>query len=111
MTWNVAVEKEGLYEVTALYACAPENVGAIVELSLNETRLVSKVTEAHNPPAFGAEYDRADRGSESLVKYFKPMKLGTMKLGKEKGLLTLRALEIPGTEAMEVRLLLFRRVG
>ena len=111
MTWNVSVEQEGLYEVTALYTCPQEDIGALVELSLNDTRLVAKVSEAHNPPVFGAEDDRVQRGSESYVKYFKPMKLGTMKLGKEKGLLTLRALEIPGDTAMEVRLLLFRRLS
>ena len=110
MTWDVSVENEGLYEVTAYYSCPPEDVGSIIELSFGKTRLVAKINEAHDPPLFGAEHGRADRGSESYVKYFKPLTLGTMKLEKEQGVLSLRALDIPGDTVMEVRLLIFTRV-
>ena len=49
------------------------------------------------------EHDRAYRGSESYVKTFKPWRMGRVKLKKGAGELTLRAVDIPGEEAIEVR--------
>jgi hypothetical protein len=43
------------------------------------------------------------RGSESYVKDFKPLPLGTIELGRGRGLLTLRALAVPGKQVMDVR--------
>ncbi len=37
------------------------------------------------------------------MKEFRPLSLGTMRLEKGRGLLTLRALEIPGGSVMDVR--------
>ncbi|OHB83094.1 MAG: hypothetical protein A2Z38_06410 [Planctomycetes bacterium RBG_19FT_COMBO_48_8] len=51
----------------------------------------------------GAEFDRVDRGSESYVKDFRPLHLGTIRLQKGRGQLTLSALDIPGRQVMEVR--------
>jgi hypothetical protein len=61
------------------------------------------VSEANDPPLQGAEQDRVPRDSESYVKDFKPMPDGTMTLEKGRGILTLRALEIPGKQVMDVR--------
>ena len=47
---------------------------------------------------------------ESYVKDFKPMKMGVLDLKKGRGELKLRATKIPGEEAMEFRLLMFRRL-
>ena len=38
------------------------------------------------------------------MKEFRPLNLGAMRLEKGRGLLTLRALEIPGKQVMDVRL-------
>src|SRR6185295_16410314 len=73
MTWDVEVATPGRYEATVYYTCAPENVGCVVELSLGDAKLSSKITAAHNPPARGMEHDRHDRGAESYVKDFKPL--------------------------------------
>ena len=61
------------------------------------------MTEAHNPPLYGQKDDRSSRGSESFVKIFKPMKLGVVSLKKGRGELTLRAIDIPGKQVMDVR--------
>jgi hypothetical protein len=37
------------------------------------------------------------------VKDFKPQRLGTFELNKGRGLLTLRALSVPGKQVMDVR--------
>ena len=55
-----------------------------------------------DPPLYGAEDDRAKRGSESFMKDFKPLRLGAISLQKGRGELSLHALEIPGSEVMDV---------
>ena len=44
------------------------------------------------------------RGGESTLKEFRPLNLGTMHLEPGRGLLTLKALRIPGKQVMDVRL-------
>ena len=56
------------------------------------------------------ENDRVLR-KESYVKDFKAVKMGIIALKKGKGELTLRALKIPGKEALEFRLLMLKRVN
>ena len=51
------------------------------------------------------EHDRAPRGQESLVKDFRPLKLGDINLNKGRGELKLQALKIPGQSVMDVRLI------
>jgi hypothetical protein len=105
MTWDVDVATAGRYEATVYYACAPQNVGCVVELGLGDAKLTSKITAAHDPPLRGMEHDRHDRGAESYVKDFKPLSLGEINLPKGHGTLTLKALEKPGPEVIEVRLI------
>lgn len=111
ITWDIAPAEAGEYEVSLYYTCAPENVGAEIEVSFAGRTLRYRVTEAHDPPAYGKEHDRDDRGSESYVKDFKALKLGKMKLEEAEGPLTLRALKIPGKAAIEVRYAIIERVG
>ena len=106
ITWDVEVATAGRYEAVVYYTCPKVDVGSIVELSLNGNRMETKVSEAHDPPLRGPEHDRVPREGESLVKDFKPMKLGVMDLKPGRGELTLRALKIPGKTVMEVRLIL-----
>jgi hypothetical protein len=47
---------------------------------------------------------------ESYDKYFAPLSLGRIKLKRGSGQLTLRALDIPGVQAMDFRLLMLTRV-
>jgi hypothetical protein len=47
---------------------------------------------------------------ESYVKDFKPISMGMLNLKQGKGVLTLKALEIPGKTALEFRLLMLKRV-
>ncbi len=109
ITWNCEVGKSGMYQVELFYTCPAADVGSTIELSFNDSRLTGKVTEAHDPPLAGMEHDRVKR-VESYVKDFKRMNLGTIKLDAGKGTLTLRALEIPGSQVMDFRLMLIRRV-
>ena len=99
----------GDYDVELHYACPAADVGSTIELSFGESRLRGQISVAHDPPLRGGENDRVER-MESYVKDFKSMKLETIKLEKGKGELSLRAIDIPGAQTMEFRLLMFTRV-
>jgi hypothetical protein len=103
MTWNVDVATTGRYEAVVYHTCPEAAVGATVQLSLNGGTWTGKTTAAHDPPLIGAAQDRESRGSESLVKDFKPLSLGVVEVKKGRGTLTLRATNIPGKGVMDVR--------
>ncbi len=103
ITWDISVASSGDYQAVVYYTCANENVGSTVELSFNASRVQAKLTEPHDPPLVGAEFDRVPRGSESYVKDFRPLNLGVIRLGKGRGRLTLRAPDVPGKQVMDVR--------
>ncbi len=96
ITWDIEVATGGRYEVVIYYTCTAADVGSTLELSFHGSILRGKVTEAHDPPAHGAEHDRVPRQGESLVKDFQPLRLGVVDLKPGRGPLTLRAVEIPG---------------
>ena len=102
MTWDVEVATSGEYDAVIYYTAAEESLGATIELSLDSSRTRAIVTAAHDPPLRGAESDRTPR-SESYVKDFQPLRLGVVPLKKGRGQLTLRAVEIPGAQVMDVR--------
>ena len=110
LTWPVTVPADGRFEVEIHYACAEEDVGAVMELSFGDARLTGRVSAAHDPPVRGMEHDRVPR-MESYVKDFKPWNMGVIELKKGTGDLVLRALEIPGRQALEFRLLMLTRVN
>ncbi len=110
ITWDTEVVAAGRYEVELYYTCPADDVGSTIELSHNDSRLRGRIAEAHDPPLRGGENDRVARG-ESYVKDFKPLKLGAIELKKGQGELTLRAIEMPGSQVMDFRLIMLTRVG
>jgi hypothetical protein len=103
ITWDIEVATTGTYAATVYYTCPKRDVGSTVELTFASARVRAKVTEPRDPPAIGAAADRCPRAGESLVKEFRPLRLGTMHLEKGRGPLQLRALAMPGSQVMEVR--------
>jgi arylsulfatase A-like enzyme len=110
ITWDVQVAAAGRYEAVVYYTCPKADVGSRIELSLGGSRIQAAVSEAHDPPLRGAEHDRVPRKGESYVKDFKPLRLGALELQPGRGLLTLRALTVPGKQVMDVRLVLLTLV-
>lgn len=102
MTWDIAVHEPGLYEATLYYACAASDVGATIELAFAGQQVRKQIATAHDPPVRGPQQDRFPR-LESVVKDFRPMTLGTIRLPARRGPLTLRAVDIPGAQVAEVR--------
>jgi len=103
MTWDVDVHTAGDYDTTIYYTCPMADAGSTIELSLNGGKTTGKVQPGWDPPLIN-DQDRVPRRGESYMKEFHTLNLGTVHLGKGRGLLTLRALEIPGTSVMEVQL-------
>lgn len=110
ITWDVEVMEAGEFEVQLYYTCSEQNLGSRIQLGLGENQLQARVLEAHDPPTRGMENDRVER-MESYVKDFKPMNLGRINLNKGRSEMVLKALEIPGDQVMDVRLLLFKRMN
>jgi arylsulfatase A-like enzyme len=102
MTWDIEVGHAGDYEAEIFYTCSERDKGATVELSFGDSRTQARIGAAHDPPLIGAAFDRVPR-AESYVKDFHPLRLGALRLEKGRGLLTLRALAIPGKLAADVR--------
>lgn len=109
ITWDIEVLESGTFDVDIYYTCPEEDLGAVVELSMNDNRLQNTITEAHDPPLSGMENDLVER-TESYVKDFKKMNMGPIRLNKGTGTLELKALEIPGGSVMDFRLLVLRRI-
>jgi arylsulfatase A-like enzyme len=107
--WKAEVLTEGNYDVEIYYTCPPEDVGSTYVLSFSGQKLTGKVTTAHHPPLKGMENDRVER-MESYVKEFIPMKAGSIYLPKGEGILTLKATNIPGSNVMDVRLIMLKRL-
>ena len=109
ITWNCEVGATGTYEVSIHYALKKGDEGTVVQLSHNNASIEHKFTESHEVPSRGQENDRVER-RESYVKDFKEIKIGRINLTKGKGELTLKALEIPGEESIEFRLLMLEKI-
>ena len=109
ITWESEVLASGDFEAVIYYTCPEKDVGSEFEVSFGGSRLKGRITEAHDPSLTGMENDRDPR-IESYVKEFKPLNLGIIHLEKGRGQLTLKALEIPGSQVMDFRLLMLKRV-
>ena len=109
ITWDIEVLTAGRYRAQLYYTCRQEDVGATMQLSFGENTTECVVKEAHDPPLVGAAHDYFDR-AESYVKDFKPINMGDIELPAKQGQLTLKAIEIPGKQAVDVRYIILTRV-
>ena len=73
-----------------------------LELEFAGERVSSVITEAFDPPLKNVDTYLIDKG-ESLCKDFKPHLIGGIVMPDATGTLTLRAPEIPGQKAVDVR--------
>jgi hypothetical protein len=109
ITWDIEVLTDGLYEAQVYYTCKKENVGAELELSFDGNKVKRKVTQAYDTPLVGEAEKKVDN-RESLMKEFKAMTLGTISMAKKRGVLTLRATNIPGSQAVDLRYVTLKRI-
>jgi arylsulfatase A-like enzyme len=110
MTWDIEIAHSGQYEAEIYYTCARADTGSVIELSFLDCSVRSKITDFHDPPITGAAEDRVPR-SESYVKDFRRFRLGVLPMTKNRGKLTLRAVEIAGKQVADVRYIALTRRG
>lgn len=103
MTWDIDVNTTGDYGVEILYTCPVTDAGSTIELEFNGRKLSGPVTPGWNPPLYTNQDTIARPPGESKMKEFRALALGTLRLEKGRGLLTLRAQKIPGQSVMDVR--------
>lgn len=101
MTWDIEVHTTGEYEASIEYVCPETDAGSKIELSLGEGKTTGTVKPGWYPRLLD-DQDRASRKGESFMRDFHTLGLGTLRLTAGRGLLTLRALEIPGPGVAEV---------
>lgn len=110
MTWDIEVGDAGLFDADVYYTCAAEDTGSTIELSFMGRTVRTRVAEVFDPPIVGAAQDRVPR-TESYVKDFRPLRIGTLELPKGRGQLRLRAAEVRGKRVADVRYVALTRRG
>ena len=103
MTWDIEVHTTGTYDVMIGYTCPVPDAGSTIELSFNGATLAGKVAPGWDPPLYTNQDTIPRPAGESKMKEFRPLNLGTIRLEKGRGLLTLRAPQIAGATVMDVR--------
>jgi arylsulfatase A-like enzyme len=103
MTWDIEVNTVGDYEVEILYTCPLADAGSTIELDFKGRKLAGKVAPGWDPPLYTNQDTLPRPAGESRMKEFRPLKLGVVRLEQGRGLLALRAVDIPGRSVMDVR--------
>ncbi len=99
--WNVKVIHQGFFNISIMYACSNENLGAKFRVEINDQTKDGIITQAHDPrPLYSP--DRVKRG-EVYEKTWANLKVGTLRLQPGKTKLILRAIKKPGKQMMDVK--------
>ncbi len=108
ISFNAEVLESGSYEVELFYTCPAKDIGSTVQLNFKDSKLEFQLNEAFDSPLKDDKdiYPRM----EGYVKEFHRKKVGTINLEKGEGLLTLQATDIPGSQVMDFRLLLLKKL-
>jgi arylsulfatase A len=106
--WPVEVVGAGRFEVMLMYVCAEENVGGKVRVEVGGKSLEAVVSKAHDPEPIPSP-DRVPRG-EVYEKVWAPLTLGSVRLSKGRTTLRVRAVDIPGKQAIDLKAVQLRRV-
>ncbi|MBN2092742.1 arylsulfatase [candidate division KSB1 bacterium] len=108
VSWDIEVMQPGEYQVALLYTCAEKNLGAHFLVSAGEASVQGSVMQPHDPaPIFSP--DRIPRG-EVYEKFWAPLNLGVLRLKTGRQQLTVRAVKIPGAEAIELKAVQLTRI-
>ena len=107
--WDVQVVQPGRFRADVYYTCSSADEGSLVEVRLGDQVCEARVAPAHDPPLRAAKNDRFPR-QEGDMKDFRRLQLGELNLPAMRGDLTLQALEIPGHQVMDIRLLELTRL-
>ncbi len=108
ITWDIQVLVPGTYQVELYYTCAAADLGASVSLKFGGESVDAVINEAFDQSLIGEAEDRSPR-IESYVQNFGKMSMGTIRVEEGRGLLSLKASEIPGSEVAQPWMITLRR--
>ena len=103
ITWDVDVHETGDYLVTLHYTCRAEDVGATIEFQCGDARMTTKIDQAWDPPLITDQDVIKRPPAESIMKEFRPLGMGVVRLEKGRREITLQATQIPGRQAIDLR--------
>ncbi|WP_417848978.1 sulfatase-like hydrolase/transferase [Thalassoglobus sp.] len=109
-TWPVDVLEAGDYQVSIRYACARENVGCQLEVSIGKASQLVNVPVAHDPPLRSKPdylYSNNYQDKESWAN----LNVGVFKLQKGEADLVVRLKSLTGTAGIELKSVILKRVG
>ena len=107
--WPVEVVRPGRFEVTLMYTCPQQNLGAKVRVEIGGKSLDGMVSKAHDPDPIPSP-DRVPRG-EVYEKIWAPLTLGSVELAKGRTRLAVKAVEIMGQQAFDLKAVRLRRLN
>ena len=106
VVWNLNVQRTGRYEVALMYSCPATDVGSTVQIEIGSQRRQTRLATAHDPqgpPDQPAGRRRVATSGPVWIKPWAPLTFPPLTLEKGPARLVVRALEIPGTQAMELK--------
>jgi len=101
--WQIDVHAAGVYAVELWYTCAKADEGSRIEVSCGDVKIEGKVAPAWDPPLITDQDVIPRPAGESVLKEFRPLRLGKMRLAPGSATLSVRASEIVGREALQLR--------
>ena len=107
--WPLDVVEAGHYAVTLRYCCKPENVGAKLRVEADSSGVEAVVNKAHDPAVLPSR-ERVTPSPHYETKSWAELTLGQLDLPKGPVRLTVRTIDKPGDESVELKAVLVRRV-
>lgn len=107
--WDVDVLEDGTYAFDLHYTCPAKEIGSTIQLTIGNSSLQKTIELAHDPPLVGQKEDRFPRG-ESLVKDFKVLRLGKMKLTQGRTPLVVQANIIKNKEVADINRITIHKI-
>ena len=99
--WEVEVAQSGTYQASLLYVCSTRDIGSKIAIEVAGERAEAIVQRAHDPQPLPSP-DYVERG-EVYEKEWATLTLGRLQLLEGKTRLLVRAVEIQGEEALELK--------
>jgi len=106
--WDIDVVQAGRYDVTLLYTCSPQNVGAKIRIAVNDQQIEGVIRQPHDP----APIPSPDRTPRRTVdeKEWGHLQLGQLNLDSGRAKLYVKAVTKPGKEVCDLKAIRLRRV-
>ena len=99
--WDIEVVANAEFDVILYYACPGLDIGSEIAVVINDKELRGKITQAHDPEPLPSP-DRVKR-KEVYEKVWGELEIGFLDLKKGRTQLMVKALTIPGQQAMELK--------